>query len=85
LHNRAVAEPFFGEEFAAAIGWLFFEAGRFEECEFAQRLDHPREAFAQVREERRWGHGKGMVTRWAIPIELNEAQEGLLRPAGGKC
>ena len=84
LRNRAVVEPFFREEFAAAVGWLFFQAGRFEERQFAQRLHHLRQAFAKVGKERKLGHGKGMVARPAIPIEINEAQQGPLRPVGGK-
>jgi hypothetical protein len=30
LRNRAVAQPLFRQKFAAAVHWLFFQAGRFE-------------------------------------------------------
>ena len=56
LGNCSVAEPFSCKEFAAAVGRLFFHAGRFEHGQFAQRLQHLRQPFAKVGKERKLGH-----------------------------
>jgi hypothetical protein len=76
LGDRAVAEPFFSQKFATAVGWPFVQAGRFEYRQFAQRLQHLRQPFAKVGKERKLGHGKGMVARPANPNGMSKARRG---------
>ena len=65
LDDGAVAQPLFRQEFAAAVGGLFFEAGRFQQSKFPQRFHHLREALAKGRKKGNGSHGSGMVAREA--------------------
>jgi hypothetical protein len=47
VHNAAAQEPLIGEEATTAVGGRFFEAGRFEKRQFAQKIQHAREARIQ--------------------------------------
>jgi len=42
FNSRAAQGPEFGEELTAAVGGLFFEAGRFEKGKLAEGLHHLR-------------------------------------------
>src|SRR5258708_3391077 len=76
LRNSAVAQPFLRQKLAAAVGRLFFQAGRFKQRQFTQSFQHLRQPFAQVGEEGKRGHGKGMVARLARRDEMGAAGSG---------
>ena len=51
LDESPAKEPFVREITGAAVGVVFFEAGRFDESELAQGVHHALKALAKVSEE----------------------------------
>lgn len=57
LDECSTEQPFVSEKAGAAVGVVFFKAGRLDERKLAQRVHHAREAFLKVSEE-------GLRQRW---------------------